>query len=550
MYKDWYKLFFKLYWKSLFMVLWPFLILPIPLIWVSSTTRCLYVLLLMAGYWVTQCIPLAVTGLFPVVWFPLLGILDCSEVSKAYFSSANVIFVAGYIMVVSLESSGLSVRVALNWILLVGTSHRKLHLGLSLITMGISMFMVNTAVTAMMIPIVDACLQELERNDLGPMYTYPPNYEQLTEEEKADAKIPTRSTINFFLTAAYCSTHGGCGTLVGTDTNLAFKGLYEEAFPKDEITFAKFGAFNIVPMFFNTILCWFWLEIYFLGLFRPKSEISQLVQKAKDNESTTRETIRQKVLSLGKMSFQEIMILILFIIMVLLFIFSDLSFIPGWYDIFPNKRNIKDSVTISFIVIMYFVIPAQMLFLHCWDKDVENRPKKPAPALLTWRVVHERVRWGMVFLLGGGFALEMGMSRSGLSDAIGEHLATVARKVTPLTGQIIFVISTGLITELTSNVAVCNILTPIAIEVSKKMLWHPIQLVMPVGICCSYAFMLPVATPPNALVAGHANLPTSQMIIAGFVVKIISIVNLLVFWQLFGISIFNGRHTPEWLEKE
>lgn len=220
-----------IYWRSLFIIIYPLVLLPVFILNNTAETRCLYVVLLMAGFWVTECLPLPVTALIPMVLFPLMGILHTEETSLCYLKETNMMFIGGLIIAIAVEHCNLHRRVALAVILLVGCSPRRLNFGLVAVTMFVSMWISNTAAIAMMCPIMEATLKELEAQGIGNMYVNsrikeddqgetgetPPTKEQ-------DKLVPSKVTICYFLSAAYASTIGGLGTIVGSGTNLTFKG--------------------------------------------------------------------------------------------------------------------------------------------------------------------------------------------------------------------------------------------------------------------------------------------------------------------------------------
>lgn len=214
----------KIYWRTLFVVIFPFVLLPVYLLDDRPELRCLYVVLLMAGYWVTEALPLPVTALIPMVLFPLMGILDSDRTSLCYLKETNMMFVGGLIIAIAVEHCNLHRRVALYVILLVGCSPRKLNFGLTAVAMFVSMWISNTAAIAMMCPIMEATLKELEAQGIGQLFEKDEDEEEGATKEDSQ-KQPSKTAICYFLSAAYASSIGGLGCIVGSGTNLTFKGM-------------------------------------------------------------------------------------------------------------------------------------------------------------------------------------------------------------------------------------------------------------------------------------------------------------------------------------
>ncbi|XP_025830889.1 protein I'm not dead yet-like [Agrilus planipennis] len=300
-------------------------------------------------------------------------------------------------------------------------------------------------------------------------------------------------------------------------------------------------------MLISNIVAYLVLQFMYMGMWRPKSEEGQMVKLGKENEHVTKNIIKQKIEALGKMSFHEIMTTILFIFAIILFVFRYFDFMPGWSMMFPKPKFIKDATSGLIACILYFVIPAKPEFHHVFDDDEKTRPIKSSPGILTWKVVEDKMPWGTVLLLGSGFGLAEGMRCSRLSILLGKMLKNVVAGLPNMVVLFIVMTMASFITELTSNVAVANIILPIIAELSINLNVHPVMLMLPVCIMCSHSFMLPVGTPPNALVAPACNMPTWSMIKAGFFVKMFSLVIWWGFWPIVGTYVFDAASPPPWL---
>ncbi|XP_034828180.1 protein I'm not dead yet [Maniola hyperantus] len=538
-------LFFSIYWKSILVVVTPLVLLPIPIVNASAENatayKCMYVVLIMATYWVLELLPLPVTSMLPIVLFPTLGILDSDRTCAAYMKETNMMFMGGLMVAAGVQHSKLPKRVALWTVQVVGCSHRRLNLGLTFVTMFISMWVSNAAATTMMVPIVDAILEVLEAQGLGDVYE---NRKKAQPENGKDAKVqekntdeenlmPSNITICYYLSIAYASTLGGSGTLVGTATNSAFKGIFDGEFPEvsGSVDFFWFMAYSTPPMLIMQILVWVSLQVTFMGLFRPNSEAARRVNVASTGSHNTMKVIKEQYKRLGPVTFHEKASGLLFLLTVFLYIFRKPGFMLGWADVITDMK-VKDGVVSIFIVILMFILPMSMDFVKFfWSSSSyeELSSSKPSPGIVTWKILKEKIPWGLLFLLGGGFALAEGSKETKLSSMIGSSLNGL-NGLPPSVVLLVVVLVTQFITEFTSNVAIANLILPVLANMARVLGMDPRYLMVPATLACSMAFHMPVGTPPNAIVAGVAHIPTSKMAIGGIGPKIIT---TLIIWGAY-----------------
>ncbi|XP_013167714.1 PREDICTED: protein I'm not dead yet isoform X1 [Papilio xuthus] len=551
-------LFVSIYWKSLIVVLTPLILLPIPVLNAGSDNarayKCMYVVLIMAMYWVLELLPLPVTSMLPIVLFPTLGILDSDKTCAAYMKETNMMFMGGLMIAAGVQHSKLPKRVALWTVQVVGCSHRRLNFGLTFVTMFISMWVSNAAATTMMVPIVEAILEVLEQQGLGDVYVnkkknaLPENGKDIkpadnrnTDEESA---MPSDITICYYLSIAYASTLGGCGTLVGTATNSAFKGIFDSEFPEisGSVNFFWFMAYSTPPMLLMQLLVWLSLQVTFMGLFRPKSEAAKNVNKASSGSFTTMKVIKEQYRNLGPITFHEKASGFLFILAVFLYIFRKPGFMPGWADVITTMK-VKDGVTSMFIVVLMFILPMSMDFVKFFSASAsyeELAASKPSSGVVTWGILKEKIPWGLLFLLGGGFALAEGSKATGLSSMIGSSLNGL-HGLHPALVLLVVVLVTQFITEFTSNVAIANLILPVLANMARTLDMDPRYLMVPATLACSMAFHMPVGTPPNAIVAGVAHIPTSKMAVGGIGPKIITTLIVWGAYPTWGSLIFKAE---------
>jgi len=339
----------------------------------------LAIAVLMAIWWITEAIPLAITSLIPVVLFPLLGILDGKTVSSLYFNHVIFLFIGGFLMAFAMERWNLHRRIALRILILFGVSPGRILMGFMLATTILSMWMSNTATAMMMVPIAFSIILKLE--------------ESLGKEKVA------KYSVGLLLAVAYSASIGGITTLVGTPPNLSLVRISSIIFPKmPEISFGSWFIFA-----FPVTVCLFlaaWLLLYFM--YKPKQGW----------ENIDINDFRNEYKQLGKPKPEEKIVAFLFGLLIFLWIFRtkieiQSVVIPGWEVIFKNPSFINDGTVAILFSLFLFIIP--------------SRTKK-GEKLMDWETA-AKIPWGIVLLFGGGFALAQGFVDSGLSVWFGEQLA-------------------------------------------------------------------------------------------------------------------------------
>uniref|UniRef100_V5GVC6 Protein I'm not dead yet n=1 Tax=Anoplophora glabripennis TaxID=217634 RepID=V5GVC6_ANOGL len=535
-----------IYWKTIFVIVYPLVLLPVFLCNNTAAMRCLFVVLLMAGYWVFEVLPLPVTSLIPMVLFPLMGVLDSDKVSLCYLKETNMMFVGGLVIAIAVEYCHLHTRVALHVIKLVGCSPRRLNLGLVTVTMFISMWISNTAATAMMIPIIEATLKALEEQGIGEMYESTDlEEEHLAENAEPEAKKPTKTTMCYFISTAYAANIGGLGCIIGSGTNLTFKGLYETLFPDSPgVEFNKWMILNVPIMLLIMYISVIWLQVFFMGLFRPNSVDAKKIRVGTQGETVARRLIGQKIEELGPLSFHEKAVGLCFVLSILLWFFRKPQFIAGWAELI-TQHKVKDATAALIVVFLLFIIPAHPDFIYIFSKDESKRPKIASKPLVTWKIIQQKMPWGLIFLLGGGFALAEASKVSGMSHMIAEHLRGFASLPKVYVMMISGLMAT-ILTQFSSNVAVANVVLPVLAEMSLVAKIHPMYLMMPAALCCSFAYCLPVSTPPNAIAAAPCNMPSTEMVKVGLGMCIISMGVLFAVFPFYGAVIWDFNTFPDW----
>ena len=464
----------------------------------------LAVALLMAVWWITEAVPLAVTSLLPVALFPFLGIMDGKAVSSTYFNHVIFLFIGGFIIALAMERWNLHKRIALKILMFTGVSPGRILLGFMIASAFLSMWISNTATAMMMIPILLSIISKLE--------------------ESLGKKNVSKYTIGLLLGVAYSASIGGLATLVGTPPNLSFARIFHIYFPDaPEISFATWFVFALpisITMFIIT-----WAFLY--SIFKPKKDTWINIDK---------QTFRYQMTELGRASFEEKVVFIVFILIAFLWLFrADLDFgiftIPGWADIFPKSDYINDGTIAIFMAVLLFVLPS----------------KKPGTKrIMNWQTA-TKIPWNIVLLFGGGFALASGFKESGLSAWFGEQLIWVADYNIILVIFFIAMMMTFL-TELTSNTATTEMILPILAGIAVSTQTNPLLFMLPATLSGSMAFMLPVATPPNAIIFGTNRLRVAQMARTGFLLNIIGAIVITTMTYFLGTYFFDIQigQFPEW----
>ncbi|XP_044540283.1 solute carrier family 13 member 5, partial [Gracilinanus agilis] len=491
----------------------------------------------MAVYWCTEVIPLPVTSLFPALFFPLFKVLESKQVCIQYMKDTTMLFLGGLIVAVAVEHWNIHKRIALRTLLLVGVAPALLMLGFMGITAFLSMWISNTATTSMMVPIVEAVLEELPRSSAAtrrrleagleprlaprvvprviPPCFLPGQSMDDRDKRKADKMRENKSTAKALtLCICYAATIGGTGTLTGTGPNVVLAGQMYSLFPDngDVVNFASWMSFACPNMIFMLLFSWVWLQLLFLGTNFKKNMGIGIKKSA--HEKAIYGMLRREYEKLGPLTYAEVSVLLSFVFLILLWFFRDPGFIPGWQSLLwveGSRRYVSDSTVAVFISILLFILPSQRPKFNFWSQ-VEEEWQVPfyPPPLLTWKVAKEKVPWGIVLLLGGGFALAKGCEASGLSEWFGEQMEPLGQ-LSPVALSMLLTLLVAACTEYTSNIATATLFLPILASMAQNISMNPLYVMIPCTLGSSFAFMLPVATPPNAIVFSYGHLKVSDM---------------------------------------
>lgn len=508
-------------------------------------TRMAAIILLMAIWWITEAIPLSATAMVPIVLFPLMGIMrgrlvpaanqiDFDTVSLAnglspsdldivfpnvagqYMDWIILLFLGGFIIATAVEKWNLHKRIALHILRIIGGQPHRLVLGFMVATGFLSMWLSNTSTALMMMPMGLSLILL---------------YEELNREAAANGAVIDERAENFSLTIllgiAYSASIGGFATLIGTPPNGVLVTQMPQLFPEaPEITFASWMIFALPMSASYMLIAWFVLTRFVFPL--PAT-----------TPFSGREFIRNEISKLGVMSSEEKRVTFVFVSAALLWmtrkerLFGADVDIYGWshyLDSFlawlgadPVGYMIDDGTVSIAMALLLFIIPA--------SKEVGGR-------LMDWEDA-KKVPWGILILFGGGLALAKGFTTSGLGSYIAGQLQNLLGEASPL---VIVMSTVGFITgltEVTSNTATISLSLPIMASLAQAIEVHPLLLLIPTTLAASCAFMLPVSTPPNAIVYGSGRVPIMKMVVAGIWLDILSVLLLTVFVYTLGHLTFD-----------
>ena len=426
-----------------------------------------------AIWWITECVPISVTALLPIVLFPLTGGLDIKSTTASYGHNLVFLFVGGFIIALAIEKWNLHKRVALSIIKFTGTKKSRIILGFMIATAVLSMFISNTATTIMILPVGMAIISKVSESNNS--------YENINFGK------------SLMIAIAYSASIGGMATLIGTPPNMIFAGVVKESYGI-EIGMLEWSKFGLPVSLFLLMICWIYLTKVAFS-FEDK------------NQASGKQEINNQLKKLGKFSNEELKVSVIFGLTAFSWIFRKqlVKIIPFLDDTI---------IAISFAIVL-FIIP-----------DKKNKP------LLNWEDTI-KLPWGILLLFGGGMAIASAFGKSGLALWIANLLSTM-NGVSLFLLILIIVVSINLLTELTSNMATTAMLLPVLVTMALAINVHPYFLLVSATLAASCAFMLPVATPPNAIVFGSGLLKIEDMFKKGIWMNLFSVIviSLIVYYIL------------------
>ncbi|XP_026548822.1 solute carrier family 13 member 4 [Notechis scutatus] len=601
------------------------LIIPVCL---PQEASCAYVLIVTAIYWVSEAVPLGAAALIPAFLYPLFGVMKSSEVAAEYVKNTTLLLIGVICVAASVEKWNLHKRIALRMVMMAGAKPGMLLLCFMCCTTTLSMWLSNTSTTAMVMPIVEAVLQELVKseedhemngtagstireeketislgdkhgqgslelifinedattadfsslmqsknmngvhmiaNTIGTMNSrtngqhlpqaqilvlpsQPQNLDQHSKQQypsKHDHMICKCLSLSI----SYAATIGGLTTIIGTSTNLIFLEYFNNHYPNsDVVNFGTWFLFSLPISLIMLVLTWFWMHWLFLGCnFKETCSISK--KKKTKREEMSEKRIQEEYEKLGNISYPEMMTAFFFILMALLWFTREPGFIPGWSSFFEQKGYRTDATVSVFLGFLLFLIPAKK---PCFGKKTKGHVSKSTDvnsgeSIITWKDFEKTMPWEIVVLVGGGYALAAGCKTSGLSTWIGRQMLSLS-SLPSWAVSLLACLLVSMVTEFVSNPATITIFLPILCGMSESLQINPLYTLIPVTMCISFAVMLPVGNPPNAIVFTYGHCKIKDMIKAGFGVNIIGLVIVTLAINTWGIRLFQLDIFPDWAQ--
>uniref|UniRef100_A0A452RL57 Solute carrier family 13 member 4 n=1 Tax=Ursus americanus TaxID=9643 RepID=A0A452RL57_URSAM len=597
--------------------------LPLPLLVfpLSLEAACAYVLIVTAVYWVSEAVPLGAAALVPAFLYPFFGVLRSSEVAAEYFKNTTLLLVGVICVAAAVEKWNLHKRIALRMVMMAGAKPGMLLLCFMCCTTLLSMWLSNTSTTAMVMPIVEAVLQELvsaedeqlvagnssaeeaepislEVNNSQPSLELifvneerespwgnyaapleaphllfltvgwslspqnvngvptvtspvktanPQGKKQHRSQEKPLVLIPgpRNQELNrkyksqhdqmvckcLSLSISYAATIGGLTTIIGTSTSLIFLEHFNNQYPAAEVVnFGTWFLFSFPISLLMLVVSWFWMHWLFLGCnFRETCSLSK--KKKTKREEVSEKRIQEEYEKLGAISYPEMVTGFFFILMTVLWFTREPGFVPGWDSFFEKKGYRTDATVSVFLGFLLFLIPAKK---PCFGKKSDGQNQEPSlgtEPIITWKDFQKTMPWEIVILVGGGYALASGSKSSGLSTWIGHQMLSLSG-LPPW--------------AFVSNPATITIFLPILCSLSETLHINPLYTLIPVTMCISFAVMLPVGNPPNAIVFSYGHCQIKDMVKAGLGVNVIGLVIVMVAINTWGVSLFHLDTFPAW----
>jgi len=439
-----------------------------------AADQVIAVALWMISWWITEAVSISVTALIPLTIFPLFNIMDMNTVAASYGSPIVFLFFGGFVMALALEKVGLHRRIALNIIKITGTSPNRIILGFMIATASLSMWISNTATAVVMLPIALSVIDLLINDEDG-----------FTKGDKSFA-------LSIMLGIAFSANIGGTATIIGTPPNTVMAGFVEQEYGV-QISFFKWMLMGIP-------FCVLMIGVTYFVL------VKLIYPNGLSNNRSSEKIIEQALKALGPIKKTEKRVLVIFLITIFLWIFR--VYINKWIPFI----QLSDAGISMLAALSLFTIPFNF---------------KEGVFTLLWEDT-SRLAWGILILFGGGLALAKGLSTTGVIDFIGTLVAKQGGLNVWIVVSMLILIMLFM-TELMSNVALVAIFAPVVAGIALGLDYEMMYLLIPVSMASSCAFMLPMATPPNAIVFASGYIKVHEMAKAGILLNIISVLVLIGF---------------------
>lgn len=454
------------------------IILLIPESWLAdNAVKTIGVAAWMITWWITESVPIPVTAMLPLILFPFLGIMDMRDSASPYANPIIFLFMGGFLIALALEKHRLHERIALHLIRITGTSGNGIILGFMIATAGLSMWISNTATAMMMLPIAMSVVNLLKKH----------KDQAIHEFNKSERNF----ALGLMLMVGYAATLGGMATLIGTPPNVVFAGLLDK-FYQEKISFADWMIVG-VPVAIVLLMTTY--------LIITKILFPNRLHKVEGTDAL----IVSRLTELGPITKKEKRVLAIFVFTSFLWIFQELL-----NAVVFGKPVFNDTNIAMCGGLLMFIVPANL---------------KKMEFLLRWKDT-ERMQWGILLLFGGGLCLAQALKVTGIINSVGDWIAAQSTYNALL--LLLLIVISVFLSELMSNVALVQIFVPVIFGISDGLNISPVMLALPVTLSASIGFMFPIATPPNAIVYSSGYIRMKDMVRAGVLLNIVSIVIILI----------------------
>lgn len=453
----------------------------------QQARKTLAVAALMISWWIAEALPMPVVALMPLILFPLLKISTLEEAASPYANPVIFLFLGGFMLGLAIEKWNLHKRIALNIVRITGTSGDRIVLGFIMAAGLLSMWLSNTATTMMMFPIALSVIHVMKENHQGEGNLY-------------------HFSLTIMLAIAYASNIGGISTIIGTPPNVAYVGYLDRTHPELSIDFVSWMMI-CTPLAIILLICLYWVMVKWLFPSRIRSN------------AATKELIRAELRSLGPISVAEKRVLVIFSITAFLWITREII------NSIQTLFRLDDTIIAVMCAVALFICPSG-----------EKGPRSEKnDSLLEWNDT-SKMAWGILLLFGGGIALAGALEKAGLIQQLGQWLAQFAGNGFILI--VLIALVSIFISEVMSNVAQVIVFAPVVTSLANAIGMHPLMLGLPMTLAASCASMLPMGTPPNAIVFASGHIRLNQMTRAGFVMNVIAVLLISLFcWFLLPLII-------------
>lgn len=471
------------------LLFWAVLHAPIPAALSTEAWLVLSMAVLMFSWWVTEAIPLAATSLLPIIILPAFGVTTLHDASAPYAHPVIFLFLGGFIISAGMQISQLHKRIAINITLFVGQSAHRIILGFMIAAAFLSMWLNNTVVTVMMMPIAISVA------------------EFMLDDRVKHNTDPKQFATALVISVAYAASLGGPATLIGSNANIMMLGILQNTYQLN-ITFTQMLMIGVPILLIMLPMTWLIL-----------TRLCFTVHK--EHEPQLHQLLKNLKAELGPLSRSEKYVSIVFFITVTLWMTQ--TYIDAWLN-----TNIFNNTSIAvFGALLMFCLPADP------SKDHHKRLlDKHWPQLIPWDIL---------LLIGGGLSLAAAMSKTGLSDYIALHLSYLSDTNTPVIFLIGFIVlATQMITEVISNTATSAAILPILATLAVKLGYSPLATMLPAALTANYAFMLPISTPPNAIAFNTGYINTRQMVKSGWMINLLAVLVVTPIVYFLGPVIFGS----------